>query len=176
MDPSKMGQGFLPNSIGGLRLRDPNISNKILSAKIWWNQFSYNSKSWAQLLNLKYVEGWDTQDIIRYSLNYKGSLTWKFANQQKNIIQKHSLQWLRDGSTTHIQTDTSQKLPIISIIFQNEEMQLAFQNNNNVFVSEFQFSNISSRLYTYKYLHRWMMQFVWKLRLSLDQLNSQNCL
>jgi len=44
-----------PKREGGLGLRDPETSNEIMSAKIWWGWISRNASQWSKLWNLKYA-------------------------------------------------------------------------------------------------------------------------
>ena len=42
-----------PKRVGGLGLRDPEITNKVLSAKIWWRWVTNKEEPWAVLWQQK---------------------------------------------------------------------------------------------------------------------------
>ena len=44
-----------PKHTGGLGLRDPHLSNKVMGAKIWWQWVSNTNSPWAQMWASKYA-------------------------------------------------------------------------------------------------------------------------
>ena len=65
--------------MGGLGLRDPLDSIKVMGAKIWWRWINYEEELWAKLWHLKYAPLWPKQSLVRYGENLPGSSIWKAA-------------------------------------------------------------------------------------------------
>eukprot|EP00253_Pinus_taeda_P017519 PITA_17519 len=51
----KWEKACLPKIGGGIGLRDPEHSNKIMGAKIWWKWLTYPDTQWAQIWTAKYA-------------------------------------------------------------------------------------------------------------------------
>jgi len=64
----------LPKEKGGIRLRDPNQSNSIMCAKLWWQWLSSTDKPWATIWTAKYANHRPQEELIRLIPNAKGSL------------------------------------------------------------------------------------------------------
>eukprot|EP00253_Pinus_taeda_P011111 PITA_11111 len=58
---------------GGIGLRDPNHSNAIMCAKIWWQWLSSPNKPWAAIWTAKYANHRPQEELIRFTPNAKGS-------------------------------------------------------------------------------------------------------
>ena len=63
-------------STGGLGLRDPEVANRVLSAKIWWRWVTHTREPWEKLWHNKYAKGWQSQHLIYYDENPLGSPIW----------------------------------------------------------------------------------------------------
>eukprot|EP00253_Pinus_taeda_P011126 PITA_11126 len=83
-----------PKEKGGIGLRDPNHSNAIMSAKIWWQWLSFPEKPWASIWTTKYANHRPQEELIKFTPNVKGSLIWNAAKQHFQLIQQHSF-WER---------------------------------------------------------------------------------
>eukprot|EP00253_Pinus_taeda_P010996 PITA_10996 len=57
----------LPKNVGGIGLRDPEHSNLIMGAKIWWKWLSYPSTPWARIWTAKYANNFPLEERIRMS-------------------------------------------------------------------------------------------------------------
>eukprot|EP00253_Pinus_taeda_P031502 PITA_31502 len=55
-----------PKSKGGIGLRDPESSNIIMNAKIWWQWLTNPDKIWASIWTAKYTNNSPQNEIIRY--------------------------------------------------------------------------------------------------------------
>lgn len=44
-----------PKKAGGLGLQDPEVENKVMSAKIWWRWVTYKEEPWVKFWHHKYA-------------------------------------------------------------------------------------------------------------------------
>ena len=65
-----------PKRAGGLGLRDLEIANKVLRAKIWWRWVTHKGEPWAKFWHHKYVRGWSSRNLIRYNQDTTRSPIW----------------------------------------------------------------------------------------------------
>ena len=56
-----------PKHQGGLGLRDPKHENVVSGAKLWWRWVTHAQEPWEKMWHIKYDEGWDRRDLIRFS-------------------------------------------------------------------------------------------------------------
>ena len=49
---------YKPKRVGGLGLRDQEITNKVSSAKIWWRWVTKKGEPWVTFWHQKYTQGW----------------------------------------------------------------------------------------------------------------------
>eukprot|EP00253_Pinus_taeda_P015607 PITA_15607 len=96
---------------GGIGLRDPNHSNAIMSAKIWWQWLSSPGKPWAIIWTAKYANNRPQEELIRYIPNIQGSLIWNAARQHFQLIQRHSFWEVRNGRNARFWTDAWNQIP-----------------------------------------------------------------
>ena len=54
-----------PKQVGGLGLRDLEVMNKVLSAKIWWRWVTNKGELWASFWHQKYAKGSSRKNLIR---------------------------------------------------------------------------------------------------------------
>eukprot|EP00253_Pinus_taeda_P009939 PITA_09939 len=107
----KWEKACLPKKAGGIGLRDPEHSNMVMGAKIWWRWLSNPSTPWASLWTAKYAGNVPIEERIRMSEVSKGSVIWNSANLQRNLIQKHSFWDVKNGNTARFWEDSWQQLP-----------------------------------------------------------------
>eukprot|EP00253_Pinus_taeda_P027174 PITA_27174 len=100
-----------PKITGGIGLRDPEHSNSIMGAKIWWKWLTYPDTPWARLWTAKYASNLPLEEIIRMTEMSKGSAMWNSAIKHRELIQNHSFWEVKEGSTTRFWTDSWQQLP-----------------------------------------------------------------
>eukprot|EP00253_Pinus_taeda_P019391 PITA_19391 len=96
----KWEKACLPKKAGGIGLRDPEHSNAIMGAKIWWKWLSYPSTLWARLWTAKYASNMPLEERIRMSEISKGSTIWNSAILHRDLIQKHSFWEVKDGDSS----------------------------------------------------------------------------
>ena len=72
---------FTPKNVGGLGLRDPLDSNKVMRVKIWWKCIAYEDEPWAKLWHTKFSHQWPKETLIRFDENPPGSSIWKVAQE-----------------------------------------------------------------------------------------------
>jgi len=101
---------------GGIGLRDPNQSNAIMCAKLWWQWLSNTDKPWATIWIAKYANYRPQKELIRLIPNAKGSLIWNAAKQHYMLIQHHNFWEVRNGETARFWTDAWNQMPKLSSI------------------------------------------------------------
>lgn len=52
--------------VGGLGIRDLKITNKVLSANIWWRWVINQGEPWAELWQQKYTQHWTNLNLILF--------------------------------------------------------------------------------------------------------------
>ena len=65
-----------PKHAGGLGLRDPKITNKVLSANIWWIWVTNKGEPWETFWHQKHAQGWPNQNLIHFNQEVMGSPIW----------------------------------------------------------------------------------------------------
>ena len=90
-----------PKVSGGLGLRDPEISNEVMGARIWWRWVAYSNEPWAQLWYMKYAPGWEKQSLIRYAEETPGSHIWMAAKKNRLLVQQHSFWEIGNGQLAY---------------------------------------------------------------------------
>jgi len=65
------------NNRGGLGIRDPELANIALVAKLLWRLFSRNKEWWKTTIVKKYKMGTRKRFIDQKNVNHNGSPTWK---------------------------------------------------------------------------------------------------
>jgi len=109
----------LPKKVGGIRLRDPEHSNKVMGAKIWWRWLAYPNTPWASLWTEKYASNNPIEYRICMSEVSTGSVVWNSAIQHRDLIQKNIFWEIKSGNKAIFWEDSSQQLPHIKDIFHN---------------------------------------------------------
>lgn len=95
-----------PKQAGGLGLRDPEVMNKVLSAKIWWRWVTNKGEPWAHLWHKKYAKGWARLGLICWDQNYLGSSIWQEANANRQMVKEHSLWEVGNGEEANFFRDS----------------------------------------------------------------------
>jgi len=103
-----------PKSKGGIGLRDPESSNTIMNAKIWWQWLTNPDKLWANIWTAKYTNNMPQAELIRFKPTIKGSLIWNAAKQHHQLIQKHSFWEIRNGQSARFWMDAWNQQPKLS--------------------------------------------------------------
>ena len=105
-----------PKLSGGISLKDPETSNKVFGAKIWWRWSMYYSEAWAQIWHVIYAPTWDKQNLIRFLEDSRGSHIWQSTNQNHSIIQSFIFWEIRDGETIKFFSNSwNQQSPIADL-------------------------------------------------------------
>eukprot|EP00253_Pinus_taeda_P012127 PITA_12127 len=137
----KWEKACLPKIGGGIGLRDPEHSNKIMGAKIWWKWLTYPDTQWAQIWTAKYANNLPLVERVRMTEISKGSAIWNSVILNKDLIQQHSFWEVKSGCEARFWTDSWQLLPCINNILQDlpnqnfiqQETIDQFWTNNNTF-------------------------------------------
>eukprot|EP00253_Pinus_taeda_P002060 PITA_02060 len=115
----KWEKACLPKIGGGIGLRDPEHSNIIMGAKIWWKWLTFPNTQWAQIWTAKYANNLPLEERVRMTEISKGSSIWNSAITNKDLIQKHSFWEVKNGYLARFWTDSWQQLPCINNIIQD---------------------------------------------------------
>eukprot|EP00253_Pinus_taeda_P019943 PITA_19943 len=84
---------------GGLGLRDPDILNKFLGAKLWWRWMRGGNDLWKRIWTQKYNMPATTTGILILEETPKGSTIWELASESRNIINNYAFWEIRGGYT-----------------------------------------------------------------------------
>eukprot|EP00253_Pinus_taeda_P032540 PITA_32540 len=114
----KWEKACLPKKAGGIGLRDPEHSNVIMGAKIWWKWLAYPGTLWAKFWTAKYASNLPLEECIRMTEISKGSTIWSSAIMHRDLIQKHSFWEVKDGGTARFWTDSWQQFPCLANVIQ----------------------------------------------------------
>eukprot|EP00253_Pinus_taeda_P003053 PITA_03053 len=101
----------MPKNRGGIGLRDPEHSNTIMGAKIWWQWVSNPDKPWAKLWTAKYANNRPQEYVVRFTPTDKGSVMWNVAKHHYQLIQGHGFWEVRNGKTVRFWTDAWNQMP-----------------------------------------------------------------
>eukprot|EP00253_Pinus_taeda_P031603 PITA_31603 len=82
---------------GGLALRDPEMLNRVLGAKLWWRWMRGGNDLWKKIWTHKYNMPRTTEEILRVEETPKGSSIWNLASQNRSIINRHAFWEIRGG-------------------------------------------------------------------------------
>eukprot|EP00253_Pinus_taeda_P006547 PITA_06547 len=72
---------------GGLGLRDPEILNKVLGAKLWWRWMRGGNNLWKKICTQKYNMPTTFEGILRAEETPKGSTIWELAKYTSKSSQ-----------------------------------------------------------------------------------------
>eukprot|EP00253_Pinus_taeda_P012157 PITA_12157 len=114
----KWEKACLPKKVGGIGLRDPEHSNVIMGAKIWWKWLAFPETLWAKFWTAKYTSNLPLEERIRMTETSKGSIIWGSAIMHRDLIQNHSFWEVKDGSTARFWMDSWQQLPCLANVIQ----------------------------------------------------------
>eukprot|EP00253_Pinus_taeda_P005113 PITA_05113 len=90
---------------GGLGIRDPEMLNKILGAKLWWRWLQGGEDVWKKIWELKHNMPESRASKIRIEEVPKGSSIWELASQNKDLVNKHAFWEIRGGSNAKFWED-----------------------------------------------------------------------
>lgn len=107
----------IPKEYGGVALHDPQHSNVVVGARIWWRWLSTPHTPWATLWTTKYANNRPPDKLIRLLPTENGSLIWNAARQHNKMIQKHSFWEIRDGNNAYFWVDSWHQIPRIINLF-----------------------------------------------------------
>eukprot|EP00253_Pinus_taeda_P008595 PITA_08595 len=114
----KWEKACLPKKAGGIGLRDPEHSNVIMGAKIWWKWLAFPGMLWAKFWTAKYASNLPLEECIRMTETSKGSTIWNSAIMHRDLIQKHSFREVKEGGTARFWTDSWQQFPCLVNVIQ----------------------------------------------------------
>eukprot|EP00253_Pinus_taeda_P025949 PITA_25949 len=82
---------------GGLGLRDPEMLNRVLGAKLWWRWMRGGNDLSKKIWTHKYNIPRTTEEILRVEETPKGSSIWNLASQNRSIVNRHAFWEIRGG-------------------------------------------------------------------------------
>lgn len=162
----KWEKACIPKIAGGIGIRDPEHSNSVMGAKIWWKWLTYPDTPWAQLWTAKYASNLPLEETIRMNEISKGSAMWNSAIKHRELIQNHSFWEVKEGSTARFWTDSWQQLPSIKTLIQGLQDQEINQQDK---VSEFWKPNTDSDHREWKEIIQILPDSTKAIQLSLSE-------
>eukprot|EP00253_Pinus_taeda_P024197 PITA_24197 len=90
---------------GGLGLRDPEILNKVLGAKLWWRWLSGGNDLWKTIWKEKYNMPDSAVEILRRRETPKGSSIRDLARLNRDLVEKHTFWEIRGGEEANFWED-----------------------------------------------------------------------
>ena len=94
---------------GGLGLRDPEILNRVLGAKLWWRWLRKGNDLWKAIWKTKYNMPDSNVEILRQRETPKGSTIWDLARQNRDLVEKHTFWEIRGGEEAKFWEDKWQQ-------------------------------------------------------------------
>lgn len=79
-------------------MRDPEILNQALGAKLWWRWVQGGNDVWKRIWNKKYDMPDTVEERLRVEETPKGSQTWELASKNRVLIRDFAFWEIRDGS------------------------------------------------------------------------------
>eukprot|EP00253_Pinus_taeda_P026308 PITA_26308 len=131
-------------SLGGLNLIDPQTTNNICGAKLWWRWLKEPHLPWAKHWKEKYTPNCSETDLIRLQEVPEGSPIWNLAKRNRNIIQDHSFWEIRNGNTTLFWEDAWQQLPCLATL-DLENYKREVQSTGNYKVNQYWSQNTNEQ-------------------------------
>ena len=145
-----------PKAVGGLGLRGRLENNKFMSAKIWWQWVNYVEDPWAKLWHLKCVPQWPHNSLVRFDEDIPGSTIWKTAQENRDLVQKHSFWEVRNGQMARFSSESLKKEPTISCGEDTPLLRSFLHNNPMAKVAEFwDNNNLDQRVRRWKAKQWW---------------------
>eukprot|EP00253_Pinus_taeda_P002612 PITA_02612 len=90
---------------GGLGIRDPEMLNKILGAKLWWRWVQGGKDVWKKIWEIKYNMSDSIEGRLRIEEVPKGSSIWELASQNREVVNKHAFWEICEGSSAKFWED-----------------------------------------------------------------------
>eukprot|EP00253_Pinus_taeda_P036048 PITA_36048 len=90
---------------GGLGLRDPEILNKVLGAKLWWRWLRGRNDLWKTIWKEKYNMPETAVEILRQRETPKGSSIWDLARLNRDLVEKNTFWEIRGGEEANFWED-----------------------------------------------------------------------
>eukprot|EP00253_Pinus_taeda_P025537 PITA_25537 len=82
---------------GGLGLRNPEMLNKSLGAKLWWRWLQGGKDVWKRIWELKYNMPESTIRKLRIEEVPKGSSIWDLASQNRDVVNRYAFWEIQEG-------------------------------------------------------------------------------
>eukprot|EP00253_Pinus_taeda_P030337 PITA_30337 len=82
---------------GGLGLRDPEILNKVLGAKLWWWWLQGGTDVWKKIWDYKYNMPEQIEEKLKIQNPPQGSSIWNLASQNRELIKQYAFWEIRGG-------------------------------------------------------------------------------
>eukprot|EP00253_Pinus_taeda_P026017 PITA_26017 len=90
---------------GGLGLRDPEILNRVLGAKLWWRWLRGGNDLWKTIWKEKYNMPDSAVEILRRRETPKGSSIWDLSRLNRDLVEKHTFWEIRGGEEANFWED-----------------------------------------------------------------------
>lgn len=90
-------------------MQDPQHSNAMMGARLWWQWVSSTHTPWAKLWAAKYANNHPPEELILLANNDAGSLIWNAEKQHRAMTQHQNFKEIRDGGTAIFWVDSWQQ-------------------------------------------------------------------
>eukprot|EP00253_Pinus_taeda_P030867 PITA_30867 len=108
---------------GGLGVRDPEILNKVLGAKLWWRWLQGGTDLWKKIWEYKYNIPEQTERKLRIENPPIGSSIWNLASQNRDLINQYAFWEIRGGEEAKFWEDGWQQKGKMKEIQTLQELQ-----------------------------------------------------
>eukprot|EP00253_Pinus_taeda_P007926 PITA_07926 len=82
---------------GGLGLRDPEVLNKVIGAKLWWRWLQGGTDVWKKIWDYKYNMPEQIEEKLKIQNTPQGSSIWNLASQNRELIKQYAFWEIRGG-------------------------------------------------------------------------------
>lgn len=126
-----------PKEEGGLGLRNPQDSNLVFNAKIWWRWVNHTSEPWAKLWAAKYAIHWDRHNLCRFQEQVPGSSIWTTVSAKRSLVTDHCFWEIRNGEQAKFWKDAWHQKLKLQEAFPEIEASQGMQDLNKIYVHEY---------------------------------------
>jgi len=126
-----------PKGEGGLGLRDPQTSNLVFNAKIWWRWINHEKEPWEKLWRAKYAPQWECQALCRFEDQVPGSGIWTAVSANRKLVTDHCFWEVRNGEQAKFWKDAWHQNPKLQESFPDLAESHGLQDLNQIHVKNF---------------------------------------
>ncbi|XP_057866898.2 uncharacterized protein LOC131074323 [Cryptomeria japonica] len=125
---------------GDAGLRKMGLQNSALGAKLTWKMCKEPQKPWCRLFQKKYLDSDDPNKIISVANSARGSATWNFLWENRNIITDHMSWQIGNGKAVLFWHDSWEGFPTLATSF-DETWVCQVENEVGKYVCDYMLEN-----------------------------------